>query len=167
MQRQRTQNPPVDRGQLPPAEFRGRMTPARPCRLCDTLIRFLTTDSGRRMPVNDEYVKVTPAMAAEGLPVRLVDAAGRLRVHLEGESGYVSHFATCPHADEMRRTSANRKAPAEPPKAVKLTDVHERMRYIADAVSRLARAAGASQKKELKHLQEYCSRTLTMLETMR
>lgn len=53
------------------------------CRSCGRCIVWLVTDKGRRMPVDPEGVK----------PGETVYEHGR----------HVSHFATCPQADQWRK----------------------------------------------------------------
>jgi len=55
------------------------------CSGCDALIVWFRTETGKRMPVNAETTKPT-------------DAAHQLDL-----SRHVSHFSTCPAADQFRR----------------------------------------------------------------
>jgi len=75
------------------------------CRSCEAPIRWAVSDStGKRIPLNAE------PDPAGNLAVRLVD--GRLRVRSApagrteldaGEKRGMSHFTTCPDADQHRR----------------------------------------------------------------
>lgn len=78
--------------------------PANPrrgsCRSCGAAIYWALTGSGTSMPVDIEPVA--------GGNVRFVGPArvevlGPIEVELEDGPLFVSHFATCPHADEHRR----------------------------------------------------------------
>ena len=78
------------------------------CRKCRAAIYWVRTPAGKNMPVD---VLPIPYKARAGAPGSSVTADGRvLRADLNvprGEAdgvGYISHFATCPAAREMRKT---------------------------------------------------------------
>ena len=75
------------------------------CRSCDAAIRWAVSDaSGKRMPIDAEPVP------AGNLAVRLDEGVLRARSApadaklSAGEKRGVSHFATCPDADQHRRS---------------------------------------------------------------
>lgn len=55
-----------------------------PCKSCKSPIRWIMMSTGRSMPVNPEFVTV-------------VTEAGTVI------KGHISHFATCPNAQEHRK----------------------------------------------------------------
>lgn len=78
------------------------------CRWCGAPIRFIRTVRGKTMPVDAEPV---PYVFDANGPNYYLDEEGHL-IHgsplQEGENeetdlGYVSHFATCPAADQARK----------------------------------------------------------------
>jgi hypothetical protein len=76
------------------------------CRSCGAEILWITTFSGKKMPVDAEKIHF---YAGEGNELFVTD--GGAVVHgtraEEGQEhthiGYISHFATCPNADKHRR----------------------------------------------------------------
>lgn len=80
------------------------------CRSCDRPIVWTATEHGKKMPVDLEPVETT---AGPGLFVLRPNKGGAPRSiavtpgFFDGnpEPAYVSHFATCPHADRWRRAS--------------------------------------------------------------
>lgn len=78
------------------------------CRSCNAPIDFVKTPKGRNVPVNLDYVAVEPV---KGGPIAVVTDAGEV-VHGKAADattaglvvrGRVSHFASCPNADQHRR----------------------------------------------------------------
>ena len=80
-----------------------RLTMTTKCRACGAEIGFIKTVKGKTMPVNAEGVCFTPG----GGPDTFVMPDGRIergRRRANGsEIGFVSHFATCPAANEFRK----------------------------------------------------------------
>ena len=81
----------------------GKLTRTTQCRACGAEIAFIKTVKGKTMPVDPEAVSFTPA----GGPETFVTLDGRVvrgvRRKNGSAAGFVSHFATCPAADEMRK----------------------------------------------------------------
>ena len=77
------------------------------CRACGRRILFIKTMKGKTMPVDAEPVSFVPDVAGNnryvlegGLVVNgVIPMPGYTDVH----EGYVSHFATCPKADQFRK----------------------------------------------------------------
>ncbi len=67
------------------------------CRGCAAKVRWVTTASGRKMPVDPDPVRPD----GERLFVWPDGEVGR--THPGFTSGYVSHFATCPKAGSFRK----------------------------------------------------------------
>ena len=82
---------------------------AAKCNKCGASIAFLVTGSGRKMPVNTEEIPFVPDDLANYI------AAGPDGIFIRGRPcsesyederwiyARISHFATCPSADEFRR----------------------------------------------------------------
>jgi hypothetical protein len=62
------------------------------CRSCNADVLWVETDGGWRMPLNAEPEK------------RFVLEAGQSPMKAKQRNTYVSHFATCPHAERWRKT---------------------------------------------------------------
>lgn len=85
----------------------GRTNPERRCRICGEPIRFIRTKKGKPTPVDAAPAYYIPnpngpalyvledGTTARGYPAG--DAAEEVSV------GYVSHFASCPGAADMRK----------------------------------------------------------------
>ncbi len=77
------------------------------CKSCGAQIQWIRTKMGKAIPVDPEPV---PYWKKEGAAGRVVTPEGEI-LCCEFESkeivatgvGYISHFATCPHADRHRR----------------------------------------------------------------
>jgi hypothetical protein len=77
------------------------------CRDCDAPIVWCLTEAGKRMPVNAKPVrKVT---------VLVRDPQGGSTPISKSRDHYVSHFATCPNAQQHRKRSTAPAAAAEEP----------------------------------------------------
>ena len=75
------------------------------CKYCGAKIMWVETASGARMPVDPDLVWSDDCDHGD----KLVTLDGRVVVidqkqEVESVEGYVSHFATCPKADEARKT---------------------------------------------------------------
>lgn len=91
----------------------GRLTKTTQCRACGAEIAFIKTERGKTMPVNPEAISFTPAgghdtfIMLDGRLMRgVMEKNGKL-------FGFVSHFATCPAANEMRKGRHKGKRTAE------------------------------------------------------
>lgn len=84
------------------------------CRSCDAPIVWTITEHGKKMPVDLEPVDRSTGHGLFVLRPRYLrqrrgdDAPKAIAVTLgffdgHDEPAYVSHFATCPHADQHRR----------------------------------------------------------------
>lgn len=85
------------------------------CRACDAPIVWAVTSAGKQMPVDaTPNVKGNIVLYEDrgGKPLALVVESGRVS---SDAPRYVSHFATCPKADQFRKSLA-RKAIAEKPR---------------------------------------------------
>ena len=73
------------------------------CRACGARILWLKTTRGKNMPVDPGVIR----FHAAGGPETFVAVNGKVergQRSAAGEAwGYISHFATCPEADRMRR----------------------------------------------------------------
>jgi len=70
------------------------------CRSCGAPILWALTENGKRIPLD-----AAPAERPTGL-FRLVEKIGErtpVAVSVSGEAVYLSHFATCPYADQHRK----------------------------------------------------------------
>ena len=80
------------------------------CRSCGAAISWLTTSSGKKMPVNSEEVPFIPDEAGQALAVSSENEIIRGRTCSESFEderwiyARLSHFATCPNADNHRRS---------------------------------------------------------------
>lgn len=73
------------------------------CRSCNAPIIWATTENGRKIPLDEE-----PAERPTGL-FRLEPIEGsndQRAVSAVGEPVYLSHFSTCPNADQHRKPAA-------------------------------------------------------------
>lgn len=68
------------------------------CRSCNAEIVWAITENGKRMPFDAE-----PAERPTGLFKLVNDGPDVLARSVAGEPVYLSHFVTCPNADEHRR----------------------------------------------------------------
>jgi len=70
------------------------------CRSCKAPVVWVRTRAGKRMPVDPEPVEGGNIILSER------DHATPLAVYVEADPGvmrHVSHFATCPNADQHRK----------------------------------------------------------------
>lgn len=87
------------------------------CRGCGKLIDWIRTNGGKKMPVDMDPVPFVADRNGTEFFVRRDGSvtAGR---RAEGkdtraETGYTSHFATCPKADDFRKKEARQKKTTE------------------------------------------------------
>lgn len=81
------------------------------CRSCGAEIRWIKTRNGKNMPVDpEEYYVLEGAVTENRQAITFVSGDGRIirgvTVRPEnplGEICYISHFATCPYADQHRK----------------------------------------------------------------
>lgn len=69
------------------------------CRSCGAEVRWVTTESGKHMPVDALPSAVGNIVLADDVAIVLRQGQPRL----DGEPLYTSHFATCEHAEKWRR----------------------------------------------------------------
>ena len=81
----------------------GKLTRTTPCRACGAEIAFIKTVKGKTMPVDPEAVSFTPAGGPEAFVMLYGRVVRGVRRKNGSAAGFVSHFATCPAADEMRK----------------------------------------------------------------
>ena len=83
----------------------GELSRATQCRACGAKIYFIRLQSGKSMPV-DAGSMTTVAKAAGGTPYVTIDGGVIKAVAVpHGDIvAYTSHFATCPFADQLRRS---------------------------------------------------------------
>jgi len=82
------------------------------CRSCEWPIIWTETTNGKRMPVDADPVVTARGFRLEGHGGRDLDEcddhetpiARFVTAPAAGEKLYVSHFSTCPDADQHRRT---------------------------------------------------------------
>jgi len=76
------------------------------CKACGAQIMWIQMASGKMMPVDVQKIPYRTDVPGRG-SVTLVTPEGRVvsgNMDLDSDKyGYVSHFSTCPGADEMRR----------------------------------------------------------------
>lgn len=72
------------------------------CRSCGAEIIWIKMGSGKRMPCDKDPVTFTRGGGPESFvtPEGKVERGKRSK---EGLTGYISHFATCPNANQHRR----------------------------------------------------------------
>lgn len=74
------------------------------CKSCGAEIIFIRSLKGKQIPCNAEPVRFTYEL---GAPDRVVTRNGEVLPAIIGpngaETGYISHFATCPNANNHRR----------------------------------------------------------------
>lgn len=74
------------------------------CRSCDAKIEFVKTKKGNWMPVDPEYIEYNEAEEGD---VLITDEGNLYTVDCSKDfpsvRGRISHFATCPNADEHRK----------------------------------------------------------------
>ncbi len=75
------------------------------CKSCGAEIKWILTFSGKAMPVDPEPIHF---YAGEGKEVFVTDSGAVVHgTRAEGQehtmTGYTSHFATCPYADQHRK----------------------------------------------------------------
>lgn len=74
------------------------------CRSCGAEILFIKTSGGKLTPVNADPVRFDFQLGGKD---RIVTGNGEVITGVISESGeekgYVSHFATCPDANQFRR----------------------------------------------------------------
>lgn len=75
-----------------------------PCRSCGKPIRFIEMRSGKKMPVDPDLIAYADAKDGD---VLVTEQGNTYKVNLANRlpnvKGYVSHFATCPQADDWRK----------------------------------------------------------------
>ncbi len=72
------------------------------CRGCKRTILWTETRNNKHMPCDPEAIIFTPA----GGPDTFVTPDGRVvrgKRSIEGEIGYISHFATCPNRAQFKK----------------------------------------------------------------
>ena len=78
------------------------------CRSCGAEIKWIRTFSGKNMPVNAEMIHFFPKSGEKTELFVTEDGAVVHGVRAEEDQkfthiGYISHFATCPNADQHRK----------------------------------------------------------------
>lgn len=78
------------------------------CRSCGARIRWVVTTAGKRIPLDEDPVDGGNVLLHEAIDGRepIATVVGKsVGPSLFGDDGprYVSHFATCPDADQHRR----------------------------------------------------------------
>ncbi len=93
------------------------------CKFCGAPIVWIKTQNGRSMPCDANAVQYQNArggkdviVTPEGKVIRaaVIRGGGLLTPIPDGE-GYISHFATCTHANEARKPKPAPAAPTPPP----------------------------------------------------
>ena len=87
-----------------------RLTRATKCKYCGANIAFIKTVAGKSMPVDPEPVTFWPDYAKSKFVMMDGTVKSGMFVpeeeRIEGpgeETGYISHFSTCPYAEEARQ----------------------------------------------------------------
>jgi hypothetical protein len=76
------------------------------CRSCGAAIRWAVTVNGKRMPVDDEPVPDGNLMLSDPTPGAYAPTAAHVdpdALLLDDPPRFVSHFSTCPNADQHRK----------------------------------------------------------------
>lgn len=80
------------------------MTASSACRSCRRPLLWLRTGGGKHMPVDPDPVLGGNLLAdTRRGTVEVVHEQARIDAEERGEPLYVSHFVTCPNADEHRQ----------------------------------------------------------------
>lgn len=90
-----------------------------PCRSCRTRVRWVTTTTGQRMPLDlgdqpDGTIVPVYAETADGtrtVRARVLAGPELATARANHTPLYRSHFATCPHTDTHRRATATTPTP--------------------------------------------------------
>lgn len=90
-----------------PAPVPARLTRATKCRYCGKPIAFIKTAAGKSMPVDPEPVTFVSDLNYERFVMEdgTVERGQRVirAFDTDTKNGYISHFSTCPYADEARK----------------------------------------------------------------
>lgn len=142
--------------------FRPRIIETRPCHACGAMIHLLKTHNDRKAPVDCVPRRVALHDIAEGTN-QLYNASGH-NVRMEvGEIGFMSHFATCPHADRFRK-----KRPAKKEDPLPSPEVFgKRLSYMEQSLERLRRSCGKADKPVVSELYKHAKRTREIFERNR
>lgn len=77
------------------------------CKECNALIEFITTESGKKMPVNPEQIPLIPDGLSKMIGISADGKIIRGQLTMQGTPGAVlvqiSHFSTCAAADKLRK----------------------------------------------------------------
>lgn len=145
--------------------FRPRILETRPCSKCGAMIHILRTVNDRRSPVDAVPVLVKLVDVVEGTNL-LYNAAGRnMRLDV-GEVGFISHFATCPHADDFRKKKRS-PTPTPPDPMPSPEEFGKRLQYMEDALHRHKGTANKGDKALIAELWRYAKRTREIYEVNR
>ena len=83
------------------------------CRGCGAQIMFIKTAKGKTMPVDTNSVMFVPDLNGKNLYVRpdgdVLRGCEAREEDKDKHIGYISHFATCPKADDFRKTKPRKK----------------------------------------------------------
>lgn len=73
------------------------------CRSCDAPVIWVVTTNGKRMPVDADPVVAARGFRLDDEVEGEVPLATFTQTPAQDERLYLSHFATCPNADQHRR----------------------------------------------------------------
>ncbi len=122
------------------------------CRKCHRVINFLTTKSGKKMPVDSFCVYVLPYNRGAVFYTDNGEAVRGYKVE-KGTKGavpaYQSHFATCPYADELRQKKKTDKRREN----IRTQVEREREEAARREAMRELKAAAAAQRFEAEQAQ--------------
>jgi len=68
------------------------------CKKCNTQIYYLETHSGSRIPVNADSISESQKSGM----------IGGFNIKFDPKAGHITHFATCPYADQFRKPKVNK-----------------------------------------------------------
>lgn len=74
----------------------------RACRACKRPIRWILTEKGKPMPCDPLGVRFNPGKGPETFVTVNGKTMRGQRCEDGSETGFISHFATCPEADRFR-----------------------------------------------------------------
>ena len=90
-----------------------RLTRATKCKYCGANIAFIKTTAGKSMPVDPEPIRFIPSNDFKKFVMMDGSVQGGIRIYgevaeedlaaMDAQTGYVSHFSTCPKAEDARQ----------------------------------------------------------------
>lgn len=82
---------------------------SRPCRSCGKQVLWVRTKAGELMPLDPEPNPNGNIILLDGVAITK-GSGGLFEPSMPEGPAYLSHFATCPHADQWRRKKEAKRA---------------------------------------------------------